>query len=147
MLTHAVKLRDAWAARVVAPLRATGSFGDLVISLYLRCWSDDFSRRPSMGEIRQKLSRLAERVNLHLNMPLMKKRPWARVSVEHVFLFFVTVSFNFFSPSSMTPMISLFCRKKMIQIKRYVYCRHVVYCITVVYRMHQKNVSKIIPFY
>jgi serine/threonine protein kinase len=42
--------------------------------LLIMCWSDDFTKRPSMAEIRRKLSRLSERVNLHLNMPLMKKR-------------------------------------------------------------------------
>ena len=39
-----------------------------------RCWSEDCSTRPSMAEVREKLSRLAERINLHLDVPLMKKR-------------------------------------------------------------------------
>ncbi|CAI8008869.1 Mitogen-activated protein kinase kinase kinase 7 [Geodia barretti] len=47
-----------------------------------KCWSDDCTKRPSMGEIREKLSRLAKRVGLHLNMPLVKRRKEIRKLVS-----------------------------------------------------------------
>lgn len=44
------------------------------------CWNDDFTKRPSMAEIRIKLSKLSERVNLHLDVPLMKRRVVRKVA-------------------------------------------------------------------